>query len=131
MLDADEGFTLGNDCACFALDGIASLARGKPFSFSQAGMDNRRRQLASMILHADTAPDAAGELGRTHSGCVAPCSPPTRTHATPLARCPAEFFSLPLPGRLSQEHSAALQATLVEMGLALPPAASVLPVAPI
>ena len=126
MLDADEGFTLGNDCACFALDGIASLARGKPFAFSQAGMDNRRRQLASMILHADTAPDAAGELGRTHSGCVAPCSPPTRTHATPLARCPAEFFSLPLPGRLSQEHSAALQATLVEMGLALPPAAGVL-----
>ena len=64
MLDADEGFDLGNDCACFALDGIASLARGTPFAFSQAGMDNRRRQLASMVLHAATAPDAAGELGR-------------------------------------------------------------------
>ena len=66
-LDAGEGFDAG---LCFVVNALACIAHGRLFDFSQADMRNRRRQLLATVLHANAAPDAAGEREREGHLCA-------------------------------------------------------------
>ena len=67
-LDAGAGFTVGNDCAGFAVGIVACLAHGIPIAFSQRDMPNRRRQFLSNILHSGSLADTDAAGKHRHTG---------------------------------------------------------------